>query len=192
MIYGYARVSTEDQEAGLGAQVSALEGAGVAPQNIFIDRMSGTRSDRPEYRRLVDEVVQPGDKIVFLKPDRLGRSVMLIIGELDRLAAMGIETQFLDPAIDTTTSIGRAMMQMIAVFAEMERNMISDRTKAALGEIKRTGRKKDGTPIARLGRPPVVDDKEVVRLLGALTPTEVSRRLGIGRSTVYRIKRRSP
>src|SRR3954462_1689965 len=135
MLIGYARVSTKDQET--ATQVAALKAAGCEP--IYREKASGGRWDRPELHRLLDQLRQ-GDVLVVWKLDRLSRSLRDVLTIMERLSEAGAGFRSLTEAIDTTTPAGRMMMQMVGAFAEFERAMLKERTKAGLDSARREGR----------------------------------------------------
>jgi len=135
MMIGYARVSTDDQHT--ATQVMALKAAGC--ERIFREKASGGRWDRPELHRLLDQL-RKGDVLVVWKLDRLSRSLRDVLIIMERLGEAGAEFRSLTEAIDTTTSAGRMMMQMVGAFAEFERAMLRERTKAGLDAARREGR----------------------------------------------------
>jgi DNA invertase Pin-like site-specific DNA recombinase len=132
MQIGYARVSTGDQDT--AAQVGAPKAAGCA--RIYKEKASGGRWDRPELHRLLDQL-RKGDTLVVWKPDRLSRSLRDVLTIMERLGEAGAGFRSLTEAIDTTTPAGRMMMQMVGAFAEFERAMLKERTKAVLPPAKR-------------------------------------------------------
>jgi DNA invertase Pin-like site-specific DNA recombinase len=135
MKYGYARVSTDDQNPAL--QLAALKKAGCT--TIFRDDgVSGTISRRPGLARCLKNVGQ-GDTLVVWKLDRLGRSLRDLITMLDDLKQRGVKFRSLTEAIDTETSTGRAMWQMIGVLAELERSLIVERTRAGVTAARSRG-----------------------------------------------------
>src|SRR5213594_2388085 len=127
MLIGYARVSTDDQDT--AAQVAALKKAGC--ERIYREKASGGRWDRPELHRLLDQL-RKGDVLVVWKLDRLSRSLRDVLTIMERLGESGAGFRSLTEAIDTTTPAGRMMMQMVGAFAEFERAMLKERTKAGL------------------------------------------------------------
>jgi len=135
MLIGYARVSTDDQDT--AAQVAALKAAGC--ERIYREKASGGRWDRPELHRLLDQL-RAGDVLVVWKLDRLSRSLRDVLTIMERLSESKAEFRSLTEAIDTTTPAGRMMMQMVGAFAEFERAMIKERTKAGLDSARREGR----------------------------------------------------
>lgn len=135
MHIGYARVSTDDQDA--TAQVAALKAAGC--ERIYREKASGGRWDRPELQRLLDQL-RKGDVLVVWKLDRLSRSLRDVLTIMDRLGESGAGFCSLTEAIDTTTAAGRMMMQMVGAFAEFERAMLKERTKAGLDAAREEGR----------------------------------------------------
>lgn len=135
MLMGYARVSTDDQDT--AAQVAALKAAGC--ERIFREKASGGRWERPELHRLL-ELLRKGDVLVVWKLDRLSRSLRDIISIMDHLGEDGVGFRSLTEAIDTTTAAGRMMMQMVGAFAEFERAMLRERTKAGLDAARLEGR----------------------------------------------------
>jgi DNA invertase Pin-like site-specific DNA recombinase len=146
MKYGYARVSTDDQTPAL--QLAALTRAGC--KTVFKDQgISGATTKRPALTRCL-KTLQEGDTLIVWKLDRLGRSLRDLIAMLDDLRARGIKFRSLTEAIDTETPTGRAMWQMIGVLAELERSLISERTragvKAAQSRGVKFGRKRKLTP----------------------------------------------
>lgn len=143
-ICGYVRVSTEDQSHAL--QVDALRKAGVnVDRDLFSDTISGATMKRPGLRHLIRHM-RGGDTLVVWKLDRLGRSLTGVLETISEIEAAGIEIVSVTEGFDTKTPFGRAMMQIILVFAEMERNMIAERTKAGMKA------KKDADPTWRPGR----------------------------------------
>jgi DNA invertase Pin-like site-specific DNA recombinase len=135
MLIGYARVSTNDQET--ATQVAALKAAGC--ERIYREKASGGRWDRPELHRLLDQL-REDDVLVVWKLDRLSRSLRDVLTIMERLTETKAGFRSLTEAIDTTTPAGRMMMQMVGAFAEFERAMLRERTKAGLDSARREGR----------------------------------------------------
>src|SRR2546425_2772017 len=135
MLIGYARVSTNDQET--ATQVAALKAAGC--ERIYREKASGGRWDRPELHRLLDQL-RKRDVLMVWKLDRLSRSLRDVLTIMERLAEAEAGFRSLTEAIDTTTPAGRMMMQMVGAFAEFERAMLRERTKAGLDTARQEGR----------------------------------------------------
>ena len=135
MLIGYARLSTNDQDT--AAQVAALKAAGC--ERIYHEKASGGRWDRPELHQLLDQL-QNGDVLVVWKLDRLSRSLRDVLTIVERLGEAKAGFRSLTEAIDTTTPAGRMMMQMVGAFAEFERAMLKERTKAGLEAARQNGR----------------------------------------------------
>src|SRR5437763_4046266 len=134
MLIGYARVSTNDQET--ATQVAALKAAGC--ERIYREKASGGRWDRPELHRLLDQL-RKRDVLVVWKLARLSRSLRDVLPIMERLGEAEAGFRSLTEAIDTTTPAGRMMMQMVGAFAEFERSMLRERTKAGLDAARQEG-----------------------------------------------------
>ena len=135
MKYGYARVSTDDQNPAL--QLAALKKAGC--RTVFKDEgISGATTSCPALLRRLKKL-EHGDTLIVWKLDRLGRSLRDLITMLDDLRARGVKFHSLTEAIDAATPTGRAMWQMIGVLAELERSLISERTRAGVKAAQRRG-----------------------------------------------------
>ena len=132
--YGYMRVSTDDQDFKL--QQDALERAGV--DFIFSDKMTGATMDRPGLKRAV-KVMRPGDKLVVWRLDRLGRSTMGVLDAVQSMEKAGVKLVSLNESIDTTTPMGRMFLTICAAFSQMERDLISERTKAGIAAHRARG-----------------------------------------------------
>lgn len=142
--YGYGRVSTVDQS--LDMQVEALRGAGVPASNIFVEKVSSAKY-RPVLKECLEEM-RPGDVLHVWKLDRLARSVSDLEKTLADLQERGIGFRSLTEQIDTTTAMGKLVFHVLAAFAEFERNITRERTRAGLKTLKDQG--------IRLGRAPKV------------------------------------
>lgn len=181
MNLGYARVSTDDQAT--EAQRDALTNTGC--ERIFEEHASGGRWDRPELHRMLDQL-REGDVVIVWKLDRLSRSLKDLLSIMERIDAAGAGFRSLTEAIDTTTPAGRMMMQMVGVFAEFEREMIRERTRAGLERARKKGR--------HPGRKPKLSDdqrseiRELV-LSGKRSEAEAARLFGVHRSTISRLMR---
>jgi len=151
-LVGYARVSTDEQV--LDMQITALTTHGVDPEWIWVEKMSGKTMKRPQLENAM-KMMRPGNILVVWKLDRLGRSVLGVLNTLEALEQRGIGFRSLTENFDTTTSIGRAMLNMSAMFAQLERDMISERTKEgvhrAMANGVKFGRERAMTP-ARIAR----------------------------------------
>jgi DNA invertase Pin-like site-specific DNA recombinase len=136
LLLGYARVSKGDDQTNT-LQARALRAAGC--RRIFEETASGGRWDRPELHRMLDQLRQ-GDTIVVWKLDRLSRSLKDVLHIMERIRKAGAGFRSITEAIDTTTSAGRMMMQMVGAFAEFERAIIRERTSAGLAAARAEGR----------------------------------------------------
>jgi DNA invertase Pin-like site-specific DNA recombinase len=135
MIFGYARVSTEDQN--LSLQLDALKSAGC--DRIFSEKKSGAKDDRAELIRLLDQV-REGDTIMVWKLDRLGRSLHHLVATITDLNTRGVAFRSLRESIDTTSATGKLIFHIFASLAEFERDMIRERTNAGLASARARGR----------------------------------------------------
>lgn len=135
MIFGYARVSTDDQL--LDAQTDALEGAGA--ERVFADKISGSTRKRPQLDQLLDQL-RPGDVIVVTKYDRLARSLRDLLDIVEAIKERGGGFRSLAEDIDTTTPAGRLIFHVFASIAQFERERISERTREGLEAAKKRGR----------------------------------------------------
>ena len=137
-LIGYARVSTAEGRQVLDRQLDALNEAGC--ERVFEDRASGAASDRPKLAACLDYLRQ-GDVLVVLDLDRLGRRAGELIASIDELDHRGVGFRALNSPMDTTTSAGRAFMQIQAAFAEMERNVMRQRIREGVKAARARGRK---------------------------------------------------
>ncbi len=136
MLIGYARVSTQDQI--LDLQREALTKAGC--QKVFEDKVSGTRADRSGLAKAL-EMLREGDTLVVWKLDRLGRSIKQLVDMVGELHKQGVQFKSLTDSIDTGTPSGRFFFHVMASLAEMERELIVERTRAGLDVARQLGRK---------------------------------------------------
>ncbi|HBM0096114.1 TPA: recombinase family protein [Salmonella enterica subsp. enterica serovar Blitta] len=132
---GYIRVSTNDQNTDL--QRNALISAEC--EQIFDDKMSGAKANRPGLKRAL-KALKTGDTLVVWKLDRLGRSVKNLVGLISELHERGIHFQSLTDSIDTSTPMGRFFFHVMSALAEMERELIVERTNAGLAAARAQGR----------------------------------------------------
>jgi len=178
LLIGYARVSTDDQR--LDLQHDALQKAGC--HRVFEDRASGARTDRPGLTQALSHL-RAGDTLVVWKLDRLGRTTHQLVGLLEQFEREGVKLRSLQDGIDPSTSMGKAMLQIGAVFAEMERNLIRERTKAVLSAARARGRLGGRKPTVT---PAHLDTARRLMADDGLSMAEIAARVGVGRTTLYR------
>jgi len=135
MLIGYARVSTQDQDA--IAQINALKSAGC--ELIFQEKASGGRWERPELHRLLGQL-RKGDILVVWKLDRLSRSLKDVLSLMEKIQQAGAGFQSLTEAVETNSPGGRMLMQIVGSFAEFEREMLRERTRNGLNAARKQGR----------------------------------------------------
>lgn len=179
--YGYASVSTADQDTAIQEEV--LRDAGC--ELIRIEKHTATtRQGRTELQALLD-FLRPGDTLVVTRIDRLARSIGDLQDIVRLLKDRGVALKATEQPIDTATAAGKAFLDMLGVFAEFETNLRRERQAEGIAKAKAAGRYR--------GRRPVIDP-EVVATLKAegVGATEIAKRLGIGRASVYRALRASP
>ena len=136
-LIGYARVSMADQDPRL--QIDALLRAGVAETDIWHEKASGASTKRPALQRAL-KAAQPGDVLVIWKLDRLGRNTLQVLDTIKSLTERGIQVRCITQNFDTSSPMGKAMLAISAVFAELERDLIRERTLAGLKAARERGR----------------------------------------------------
>lgn len=177
MIIGYARVSTSDQN--LDMQLDALKKYGC--ERIYQEKRTGTKIDRPELANLM-MILRPGDKVVIYKLDRISRSTKHLIELSEFFDKKGVEFVSIQDNIDTATPMGRFFFRTMASIAELERDIISERTKSGLESARARGRKG--------GRPkvPVKKIELALKMYGSklYSIREIVEATGISQATLYR------
>lgn len=176
-IYGYARVSTQHQD--LNRQLDSL-----AEQNcneILTEKMTGTKSNRPELNRLKDKL-RPGDTVVVESFSRLGRSTKDLIDLVTYFEEQDVKLVSLKENFDTTTPQGRLMMTVFQAFSQFERDLIVERTKEGLQSARARG---------RIGGRPRVNKRDIERAVKlyeskAYSGKEITEMTGISKATLYR------
>lgn len=142
-LIGYCRISTEEQN--LQLQVDAMIRAGICEHNIFRECLSGVADKRPERDAAVKQC-RPGSTFVVWRLDRAGRSLLDLLNLMEQLQKMGVGFRSLQDNIDTTTPVGKVMLAMLGAFAQFERDLITDRTRAGVARAMAEGMK-FGPPI---------------------------------------------
>jgi len=185
MLIGYARVSKADDSQVLDLQIDALVEFGVKRENIYTDKISGVKDNRPDLENCL-KALREGDTLVVWKLDRLGRSLKHLIEIIDDLNKRNIGFKVLageGAHIDTTTPAGKMIFSIFAAFAEFERELIRERTIAGLKAARARGRKG--------GRRFQLTKAEVRFLQAAMknrdtSVSELCKELNITRATLYK------
>jgi len=171
MLYGYARVSTIDQD--LSTQRAALKAAGC--EVIRAEKASGARRDGRTELQVVLDFLREGDTLVVTRIDRLARSVKDLQDLVHELKGRGVKLKATEQPIDTGTAAGKAFLDMLGVFAEFETNLRKERQLEGIAAATARGVYK--------GRKPTIDPGAVRKLAAeGVGATEIARRLGIGAS----------
>jgi DNA invertase Pin-like site-specific DNA recombinase len=184
MLVGYVRVSKSDGSQTLAPQRDALLAAGVDAERVYQDLASGRHDDRPGLAACL-KALRPGDTLVLWRLDRLGRDLRHLVSTAEELRGRGVGLKVLAGAgaqIDTTTANGRLAFGIFAAFAEFERELIAERTRAGLAAARARGRTG--------GRPRKMDRATLTMAMAAMSDpkasaAEVARRLGVTTTTLY-------
>lgn len=175
---GYMRISTKEQDNTL--QQDALEKYGC--DKIFDDKISGKKTKRVGLSACLAEL-QPGDSLVVWRLDRLGRRLSHLSGLLDDLHERKISFVSIKDNFDTSTVAGRGMLGMMCVFAQMERELNSERVAAGLAVRKENG--------GKLGPPYKIDRAVIDKIYsldeGGMPQTKIALEVGISQASVSRI-----
>lgn len=179
MILGYARVSTTLQS--IDTQIEALKIHGVDPRNIYQEQLSANSRYRPELDKVLKFLIK-GDTLVVYKLDRLARSLEHLLKLFREFEEKGIDFVSITEKLNTNTPTGKMHFQMIGVFSEFERNLISERTKEGLAIARKNGK--------ILGRQEILNSqqKELIDSLMAhgKSKYEIARYIGIkSRTPIY-------
>ena len=173
-VFGYARVSTEQQN--LDRQLDMLQKYGV--DFIYNEKMTGTKRNRPELEKLLERLTE-GDTVVVESLSRLGRSTKDLIWLMETFNSKGVNLVSLKESIDTTTSTGKLLFTLMSALAQFERDVLADRTKEGLAAARAKG-----------GRKPIDSDavRKAVKLYktGQYTVSEITELTGVRKTTLYK------
>ena len=186
MVFGYVRVSTEEQSINL--QIDALLKEGIPEKNIYIDKVSGIKSERKNLSKLL-EYLREGDTLVVWKLDRLVRSLIHLTKLIAEFEEKGVKFKSItEPFIDTTQNSPHAnfLINIFGALAQLERDIIIERTKAGLESARRRGKV--------LGAPTGLSEKSKKKAKlcanyfkeGQLSVTEICKLVGVSRATYYK------
>src|SRR5262245_17586605 len=181
MLIGYARVSTNEQN--LDLQRDALLKAGVSSKDIYTDKVTGVKAERPGLTLALSHL-RDGDTLIVWRLDRLGRSLKHLIETVTTLKQQGVSFKSLTENIDTSTATGTLVFQIFGALAEFERNLIKERTMAGLAAARARGRK-GGRPRRNPASGKVTMAKKLYRDRTISIP-EILKTLNISRATLYR------
>lgn len=178
MKIGYARVSTQDQN--LDRQLDNLRAAGC--ERIFNEKMTGTKSDRPELRTML-LTLRSGDILVIDSFSRLSRSTKDLLDLVEKLTDMGVHLVSLKENLDTTTATGKLMLTMLSALSQFERDLIAERTVDGLKAARARGRCG--------GRPRIGSDKDRQQALAmydanVMSNAEIAAHFNVSQSTLSR------
>lgn len=181
-VIGYCRVSTEEQNLDMQEQAIKKYADEKGMELIlYVEKVSSRKVERQELEHAI-KAATTGDVLIVYKLDRLARSTKELYSLTEQMKDKGVEFVSINDAFDTTTPTGKAMFGMLAVFAEFERDIIQQRTKAGLESARKRG---------RIGGRPPIDDKTKKRVRALFesgeSATDIAKEYCIGRATVYKI-----
>ena len=175
MRIGYARVSSADQDHSI--QETRLKAAGC--EVVRAEKASGKSLEGRDELAAIIGFLRPGDELVVVKLDRLGRSTRDVLNLVHELEKRGAGLRVLGPEFSTANDAGRMLVTVLGMVAELERRFILERQAAGIAKAKAAG--------VYRGRKPSIDRAEIERLKGeGLGPSAIAAKLGIGRASVYR------
>lgn len=181
-LIGYARVSTDDQE--LHLQIDALLKAGCQKENIFTDKASGAKENRPGLERCLS-ALHSGDTLIVWRLDRLGRSMSQLVNLIEMLKGRGVGFKSIcDGAIDTTTASGDLIFNIFSALAQFERRLIQERTKAGLSAARARGRLGGRRPLSPSD--PKIITAQKMHADKSISVDDICKSLNISRATLYR------
>ena len=179
MVFGYGRVSTKDQNS--ARQKEALQNK----CNVYFeDKLSGRNMDRPEFQKMIEQL-RPGDSVMVVSIDRLGRNLKELVELSSKLKDMGVNIVALNQGIDTSSKMGQLFYNFMALMSEMELMFIQERQREGIELAKQNGRYK-GRPLKKLDGWEQLS-KEVAQ--NKLSVDRACQLLKISRSTFYRRKK---
>ena len=181
-LIGYARVSSKNQN--LDPQIDALLRAGVNPDHLYQEKVSGTsRTGRTELEALLHRGVRKGDKLVVTRLDRLARSLRDLQNISHELNEREVDLVVLEQSIDTSTAEGRLFFNMLGAIGEFETELRKARQREGIDAALAKGK---DSPFK--GRPATINKGRIAELYAqGKTPTAIARELNIARSSVYRL-----
>ena len=180
-VFGYARVSTKDQN--LDSQVDALKEAGA--EIIYTEKMTGTVKDRPEFNKMIQQL-RKGDKVIIYDLSRMGRNLKNLLEIAEEFKKIGADLKILkfmgDESVDTSTAQGSLVFSLFGAISQYQRDQIAEKTRAGLESARARGRKggrkrKDPRLVEKALK--LYDSKEY-------SITEIEEMTGITRPTLYR------
>ena len=177
MKIGYIRVSTQEQNT--MRQEVLMQELGV--DEVYIDRLSGKNTDRPELKKMMD-YVRKGDTVIVESISRFARNTRDLLELIEKLSEKGVEFVSRKEAIDTTTPTGKFMLTVFGAVAELEREYILQRQREGIAIAKAEGKYRGRKPIERSN----FDAVEKLWRAGTISAAEAMRRLDMSRSTLYR------
>ena len=179
MLVGYMRVSSDNDRQTTDLQRDALLAAGVDPRQLFTDKASGARDDRPGLQQAL-AYVHPGDCLIVWKLDRLGRSLPHLLQIVTTLQAQGVAFRSLTEQMDTTTPQGAFLFSVFGALAQYERALTQERIRAGIEAARRRGK--------RGGRPRAISPEQLDAILAALhagaSKAAICRTFGVKRTTL--------
>ncbi len=178
-IFTYSRVSSSSQDNSVQTEILNKRYPDAVHRE---EKATGTDIAKRHVLELLLDMISEGDKLVVWKLDRLARNQMDLLTIVQKLETKGASLEILDQAIDTSTASGKAFLSMLGVFAEFETNLRKERQMAGIAKAKAEGRAN--------GRPKTNDYEAIKSALAkGMTPTEISKDLGVSRAAVYRAKK---
>lgn len=181
--YGYARVSTVAQD--LASQKQSLTDAGVTKANIYSEKFTGTTTDRPQFTKLINQL-EKGDTLVITKLDRLARNTKEALTIIEKLLEQDVTINVLNVGQIENTTIGRLIYTVLLAVADMERDMIVERTQEGKAYAKKNNPNfKEGRPKRQLS------DKylKAIELMETNSISETSLITSISTATLKRIRK---
>lgn len=185
-VFGYGRVSTADQTTENQRQELEAMGHTIQAQRWFSDTISGKvqASERPEFRKMMERM-EAGDMLVVSKLDRLGRDMIDVVQTIRSLTTAGVKVKVMALGdMDLTSTAGKAVLGILASVAEMERDLLVERTRAGLARAKAEGK--------QLGRPSKTTEEDrkaiLAQLNAGVTVSQVARDFDVSRATIISIR----
>ena len=179
VLVGYARTSTTDQKAGLEAQVRDLKAAGC--EEIYTEELSSIAAKRPQLGAAL-RYVRKGDALIVTRLDRLARSVADLVVITKALKEKGVSLRILSMNLDTASSAGKVMVNLLGSIAEFERELMLERQREGIAKAKADGKYRGRQPPARRKARDVLK----MRAQGK-SANDIKAALGISRASVFRI-----